>query len=100
VITRLQWVGFCWNLYNTKKHLGSRWGDITLHGRPIESIDLLNYYIYTVSAGEPRRRYSFEESLRDNLGEGELYRSVRVTTDFERLFKFRFFRFGGEPWLK
>ena len=82
-------MGFCWNLYHTKKDLGLSWGDVTLHGRAIERIDLLNYYIYTLSAGEPRTRYTFEESLRDNLSERELYRSIKVTTDMERLFKFK-----------
>ena len=84
MITKEQWQRFCWDLYETKKDLGCRWGDISLHGRPVAGVNLTDYTIRTNLQGTPTTVYKYKDSLSDNTQLKHLYRLVSVKTDMER----------------
>jgi hypothetical protein len=89
MITEKQWRTFCWDMYQVKRDLGCSWGDISLHGRPVDEINLNDYTIRTKLVGTPTMVYSFKESLHSHTKLKYLYRSVSVETNMERLYKFR-----------
>src|SRR6478752_381866 len=83
MITRKQWSKFIWDVYQAKNTFGA----VFLHGRRVNEVYWIAEEITTIKEGEPTTRYTFEESLSEDVTMKRLYSSVTFNTSLDKMMK-------------